>query len=137
MACTSEFIESVCDTLRPLGEVRSRKMMGDYVIYVNGKCVITACDNLAYVKKLPCIADLMTDAETGFPYQGAKEAYILNFAETRKILKVIETLWSDLPYPKSKAKKPGMHDAVALYNNVVHGASRDSGIETHQKSKKS
>ena len=63
MACTSEFIESICDALAPLGEVCSRKMMGDYVIYVNEKCVITACDNIAYVKKLPCIADLMTYAE--------------------------------------------------------------------------
>lgn len=32
MACTSEFIEFVCGILAPLGEVRSRKMMGDYVI---------------------------------------------------------------------------------------------------------
>ena len=37
MACTNEFIEFVCETLRPLGEVRSRKMMGDYVIYEIGR----------------------------------------------------------------------------------------------------
>ena len=83
MAGTYAFIEFICDALAPLGVVRSRKMMGDYVIYVNEKCVITACDNIAYVKKLPCIADLMADAECGFPYQGAKEAYILDFADTR------------------------------------------------------
>lgn len=70
MACTREFIDFVCDTLSPLGEVRSRKMMGDYIIYVNGKCVITACDNICYVKKLPSIAGLMADAETGHPYEG-------------------------------------------------------------------
>lgn len=29
MACSIDFIESVCDVLAPLGEVRSRKMMGD------------------------------------------------------------------------------------------------------------
>lgn len=102
MACTSEFIESVCETLSPLGEVRSRKMMGDYVIHLNGKCVITACDNNAYVRKLPCIADLMADAETGSPYKGAKEAYILDFADINNVLKVISTLWDNLPYPKSK-----------------------------------
>ena len=104
MACSLEFIESVCDVLAPLGEVRYRKMMGDYVIYVNGKCVITACDNLAYVKKLPCIAGLMADAETGLPYQGAKEAYILDFVDTSKVCKVVGILWENLPYPKSKAK---------------------------------
>lgn len=100
MACTVEFIEFVCDALRPLGEVRSRKMMGDYVIYLNGKCVITACDNNAYIKKLPCIAGLMADAETGRPYQAAKEAYILDFADNKKVLKVIEILWDNLPFPK-------------------------------------
>ncbi len=105
MACTTEFIDFVCESLRPLGEVRSRKMMGDYVIYVNGKCVITACDNNAYIKKLPCIADLMCDAEIGSPYQGAKETYILDFTDIRKTLKVIETLWDHLQYPKSKTRK--------------------------------
>lgn len=104
MACTREFIEFVCDTLRPLGEVCSRKMMGDYIIYLDGKCVITACDNNAYVKKKSCIADLMADADTGCPYQGAKEAYILDFADTRKILEIVGTLWNDLPYPKRGAK---------------------------------
>lgn len=52
MACPNEFIEFVCDALAPLGEVRSRKMMGEYIIYLNGKCVITACDNTAFVKKI-------------------------------------------------------------------------------------
>ena len=104
MPCTIEFIDFVCDTPKPLGAVRARKMMGDYVVYVNEKCVITACDNNAYVKRLPCIGDLMADAECGCPYPGAKEAYILDFSDQRKALKVIETLWDDLPYPKSKKK---------------------------------
>ena len=104
MACTNEFIDSICDALSPLGEVSSRKIMGDYVIYVNGKCVITACDNVAFVKKLPCIASLMTDAECGSPYPGAKEAYILDFADINNVLNVIETLWVALPYPKPKKK---------------------------------
>lgn len=53
-------------------------MMGDYVIYVNDKCVITACDNMDFVKKLPSIAELMADSESGYPYEGAKGAYILD-----------------------------------------------------------
>lgn len=79
-------------------------MMGDYVIYVNEKCVITACDNNAFVKKMPCIKDMMADAECAPPYPGAKEAYILDFTNTRKVLKIIETLWSNLPFPKARKK---------------------------------
>ena len=104
MACSIDFIEFVCDIISPLGEVRYRKMMGDYIIYVNDKCVITACDNMAYIKKLPCISELMADAETGYAYNGAKEGYILDFRDLQKTLKVIRTLWEELPYPKSRKR---------------------------------
>jgi len=87
-----------------MGEVKARKMMGDYIIYVNGKCVITACDNTAFVKKLPCIAGLMADAETGCAYEGAKEGYILDFKDRQKTMKVIQALWDVLPFPKSRKK---------------------------------
>lgn len=100
VACSSDFIDYICDKLAPLGEVRSRKMMGDYVIYVNDKCVITACDNSAYVRKLDCISDWMSDAECGCPYQGAKEAYILDFTDTRRAIEVIRALWECLPFPR-------------------------------------
>lgn len=104
MACSSEFIDGLVSVLSPLGEVRCRKMMGDYVVYVNEKCVITACDNRAFVKKLPCIEPLMSGAETGCPYEGAREAYILSLDDPGHACKVIATLWDALPFPKSKRK---------------------------------
>lgn len=105
MACSTEFIDFVLATLSPLGEVRARKMMGDYVIYLNEKCVITACDNLAFIKKVPCIEEMMKDAETGCAYEGAKEGYILSLDDQAKARKVIATLWEELPFPKSRKKK--------------------------------
>lgn len=77
-------------------------MMGDYVVYVNEKCVITACDNCAYIKKLKCIEPMMAEAETGYAYPGAKESYILDLSDQRKAREVISTLWEALPYPKKK-----------------------------------
>ncbi|MDE5773139.1 MAG: transcriptional regulator [Muribaculaceae bacterium] len=96
MACTQQFIDFICEVLSPLGSVRYRKMMGDYVIYLNEKCVVTACDNIAFVKKRDCIASLMAGAETGRAYEGAKESYILDFADQRKAREVISTLWDAL-----------------------------------------
>ena len=100
MACNTDFMDFICDVLAPLGEVRSRKMMGDFVIYLNGKCVITACDNIAYIKKADCIAPIMADAETGCAYPGAKEGYILDFSDQKKAREVITLLWETLPFPK-------------------------------------
>ena len=104
MACSTEFIESVCNILAPLGEVRSRKMMGDYLIYLNGKCVATACDNLLYVKMLPVLENLMASSEIGKPYDGAKDHYILDLYNPTLVRTVISTLWDQLPFPKSKKK---------------------------------
>ena len=44
------------------------------------------------------------DAETGCAYKGAKEGYILDFRDRQKVLKVIERLWEELPFPKSRKK---------------------------------
>ena len=102
MACSVDFITALCELLAPLGEVRSRRMMGDYIIYLDDKCVITACDNIAYVKRSECIEHLMAGAETGTPYDGAKEAWILDLDDRTKVIEVISTLWESLPYPKKR-----------------------------------
>ncbi|MCH5240756.1 MAG: transcriptional regulator [Muribaculaceae bacterium] len=104
MACSTEFIESVCNILAPLGEVRSRKMMGDNLIYLNEKCVATACDNLLYIKKLPVLEDKMSGCETGKPYDGAKDHYILDLNNPSFVRTVISNLWDELPFPKPKKK---------------------------------
>lgn len=105
MACSQDYIEFVCSQLSSLGVVRSRKMMGDYVIYVDEKCVIIACDEVCYVKKIPELAELMANAECGYPYDGAKEHYILDIEHKEHALKVITILRDVLPYPKQKKKK--------------------------------
>ena len=102
MACSQEFIELVCNTLSTLGEVKSRKMMGDYIIYLNGKCVASACDNNLYVKMYPQIEELLKGAEIGKPYPGAKDHYILDETNPALIRKVILLIWDILPESKRK-----------------------------------
>ena len=72
MATTQEFADKVCRRITPFGDVRSRKMFGEYLVYVNERPVLTLCDNRVFVKKLPQVAVLMADAECGYPYEGAK-----------------------------------------------------------------
>ena len=102
MACSQEFIELVCSTLSTLGEVKSRKMMGDYVIYLNGKCVALACDNNLYVKIYPQLEELLKGAEIGKPYPGAKDHYILDETNSTLMRKAIVLIWDILPEPKRK-----------------------------------
>lgn len=111
MPCTSDYIDFVCSQLEAVGTVRARKMMGDYVIYVDEKCVITACDGQCFVKKVPEIAHLMTDAECGCPYNGAKEHYILDIAHRSHAERVVAILRDTLPYPKQRTRKKPLKPA--------------------------
>lgn len=100
MACTLDYIDFVCSQLQGVGVIRTRKMFGDWCIYVDEKPVILACDNLCYVKMLPEIADMMSGAWTGFPYDGAKEHYILDIEHGEEAMRVVQALLPLLPYPK-------------------------------------
>ena len=103
MATTADYMEYVMDQLRGFDGVRSRKMFGEYMVYINEKPVLLVCDNIVMVKKLPEIKELMKDAECGFPYGGAKEHYILDL-ESPSAKDVITKLEEITPVRKKKAK---------------------------------
>ena len=102
MASTQEYIEFISNILSSLGEVKPRKMMGDYVIYLNNKFVATVCDNNLYVKMYPQLEELMKETEIGKPYPGAKDHYILCETNPTLIRKSISLIWNILPEPKRK-----------------------------------
>ncbi|MBR4098660.1 MAG: TfoX/Sxy family protein, partial [Clostridium sp.] len=77
MASSTEFAAFVCEQLEGVGEIRSRKMFGEYMVYINDKPVILVCDDAVYIKMLPCLRQLLAGCQIGQPYGGAKEHYIL------------------------------------------------------------
>lgn len=114
MASDIEFIEYICSQMEDLGSVSCRKMFGDYMIYLNGKPVILACDNIAYIKKHPAIVELMSDSETGIPYDGAKEHYIIDAGHKNHFIQVLAILEEVLPLPKKKTTKQQKNPKGAL-----------------------
>ena len=107
MASSIDFVEYVVDCLHPTGIVRYRKMFGEYMVYVNDKPLVLVCDNTAFVKKNPCLDELMSNAEVGFPYEGSKESYVLDIENSdlvRQVIALIEPV-TKVPKPKTKKKK--------------------------------
>lgn len=102
MATTENFINYVCDNLKGIGEIRYKKMFGEYMVYLNDKPVIIVCDNTAFVKKLDCIAEKMKDAEIGTPYKGAKEHYILDIDNAEFSKSIVTEIEKVTPVPKKK-----------------------------------
>lgn len=107
MASKETFVTFVCDQLQGVGEVRSRKMFGDYMIYVNDKPLLLLCDDTVFVKKLPALAELLQNAPCGVPYDGSKEQYILDPEDADLLRKVVAVLEPITPLPKARKAKKG------------------------------
>ena len=113
MATTVDFIEYVCGQIDGAGAIRFRKMFGEYMVYINDKPLLGVCNNTVYVKILPCLDDLMATAERGFPYDGAKEHYILDIDNRELALEVIATLEPVVAVPKPRKKPQKKKEAKA------------------------
>ena len=92
MASTPDYVEYVVERLASTGSVRYKKMFGEYMVYVNNKPLVLVCNNTAFVKILPCLNSLLTGAERGCPYDGAKEHYIFNVEDGELTMLVIAGL---------------------------------------------
>ncbi len=104
MATTLNFINYVCEQLNGIGNIDYKKMFGEYMVYVNKKPVIIICDNTAFVKKLECIKEIMKNEDTGFPYKGAKEHYILDIDNSDFSKNVVIEIEKVTPIPKSRKR---------------------------------
>ena len=105
MATTLDYIQFVCDQIHGCNEVRFKKMFGEYMVYVNDKPLLLVCDNTVFVKKLEALNDVMQNEECGYPYQGAKEHYILDIENALLIKDVIAILEPIIPIPKARKNK--------------------------------
>ena len=72
MATTKEFLAEILDRLSGLDGVTHRPMMGEYILYYNGKIVGGIYDNRLLVKPVKAALSCLPDAPYEFPYDGAK-----------------------------------------------------------------
>ncbi|MFT8593327.1 MAG: hypothetical protein ABF747_06950 [Bifidobacterium sp.] len=135
MGTSLEFVEYVCDEVREAGAVRYRKMFGDYMVYVNDRPLLLLCDSIVYVKMLPCIEDLMSDAERGIPYPGAKVHYILDFENRELALPVIARLEEVTQIPKKRQRSARTSKAPKIPKTSM--SSRNSASSGNSVSSKS
>ena len=104
MATDLSYIQFVVEQLRG-EEATYKKMFGEYMVYVEGKPVFTVCDNTVFVKEVKELEDIMAEADKGYPYDGAKECYILDIENAELVEKVVNVLKKVIPLPKKKIKK--------------------------------
>ena len=102
MATTVDFIEYVCGQIAGAGDIRYRKMFGEYLVYVDERPAFLVCDNTVFIKIAPFLYGVLGGAEKGFPYDGAKEHYILDIEDGEKAKTAAALIARNTPIPKKK-----------------------------------
>jgi TfoX/Sxy family transcriptional regulator of competence genes len=88
------------------GRLASRKMFGEYALYVDGKVVALVCDNAVFLKPTDAAKRRLGAVVEAPPYPGAKLYFQVNEQlDDRELFKLLLLITADeLPAPKPKAK---------------------------------
>lgn len=106
MATSKEYAAYVAEALAPLGAIRTRPMMGEYVLYYQDKTVGGIYDERVLVKNIPEAAEILADASLEIPYDGAKPMLLVEELENTVLMqRLMDVLFAALPAPKPRRKK--------------------------------
>ncbi len=72
MATTKEYHDYVYDSLSKVGDIRTRKMMGEYLVYFREKHIGNICDNTLFIKETKTTNRLLENFDMDYPYKGFK-----------------------------------------------------------------
>jgi len=105
MASSKEYLEFILEQLSGMEGISYRPMMGEYIIYCNGRIAGGIYDDRFLVKPVKAAKKMMPDAETEIPYEGGKEMLLVNRVDDRNFLcELLEAMYEELPVPKRKKK---------------------------------
>lgn len=107
MASAQTFVDYIAEQMAAAGDVRSRKMFGEYAIYCNDKVIALVCDNKLYLKVTKTGLKLLPNATHEPAYQGAKPSILIPeelYDDHEFMTKLARETSNELPMPKPKKK---------------------------------
>lgn len=108
MASSKDYVASTIEQLNIAtgGDVSSRAMMGEYVVYYRDKVIGGIYDNRFLVKPTASAQALLSKAERVVPYEGAKEMLLVGDVENHGLMsELFEAMYPELPARKPQKKE--------------------------------
>ncbi len=103
MPSSKEYLDFILEQLSNLENVTYRAMMGEYIIYYNGKIVGGIYDDRFLVKPTKSAIAMMSNATMEIPYKGAKEMLLVDEVDNKYFLiELFNVMYKELPAPKKK-----------------------------------
>lgn len=101
MASTKDYLEFVLEQLSLLDDISYRYMMGEYIIYYQGKVIGGIYDNRFLVKETPSSLKMMPEADKEIPYPKGKEMLLVEDIENKEFLReLFEAMVGEIPSKK-------------------------------------
>ena len=103
MASSKNYLDFILEQLSALEGITYRAMMGEYILYYQGKPFGGIYDDRFLVKPVKTAIKMMPEAEKALPYPGAMEMLLVDDVDDRAFLcSLVSAMYSDLPEPKKK-----------------------------------
>ena len=106
MASSKEYLAFILEQLSGLDGITFKPMMGEYILYMQGRIIGGIYDDRFLVKPTKSAMAMMPDADRELPYEGAKEMLLVDNVDNRAFLEELLTaMFDELPAPKPKKKQ--------------------------------
>lgn len=95
----ADLVQYIIEQASQAGEVRARKMFGDYCLYCDGKPVGLICDDYFYLKPLKQLEPMLHEDDRRMqpPYDGAKPHYVItNVDNADYVSQLVQTVADNL-----------------------------------------
>ena len=105
MATSQSYHDYILEQFRLAEGITTRKMMGEYIFYVQGRVMGGLYDDRLMVKPTPAARALVPDAPEEPPYPGAKPMLVVESDAPELFAALAEQMLPELSPPKKRAKK--------------------------------
>ena len=103
MASSKEYLDFILEQVSELDNINYKAMMGEFIIYYNGKIIGGIYDDRLLVKPVQSAINYMPNAEYELPYDGAKKMLLVDNVDNKEYLTgLLNVMYDELPAPKSK-----------------------------------
>ncbi len=109
MASSQSTVDFIAEQMNGAGIITSKRMFGEYAVYVNGKVIAFVCDDNLFLKPTSEAREFYPEAEDAPPYPSAKMYMLIDEGrwEDREFMSALASIsYYALPLPKPKKKKP-------------------------------
>ena len=102
MASSAEYLEYVLDLLADVPEVTTRKMMGEYLLYAQGRLFGGIYDDRFLVKSTSASRVALATEEV--PYEGAAPMLLVDIEDGEAVAALVTSMLPELPETKKRRK---------------------------------